>query len=134
MTDNLFYQAELQRMRRSIALFRPRLSPKTEEFIMDAYDDRHKIGWDWRESDGCTGVSERYWVSRYFPPCVAHDYACERANRAKTRKEADKIRAEGDKYFFKANLAYGLPWVVCVVRHIGVRSYWNFIGRWEIPE
>ena len=33
--------------------------------------------WDWlRDCDGCTGVSEIYWPTIYFPPCLRHDFDC----------------------------------------------------------
>ena len=31
--------------------------------------------WDWfRDCDGCTAVSEIYWPTIYFPPCLRHDF------------------------------------------------------------
>ena len=31
--------------------------------------------WDWFEDcDGCTGVSDVYWPTIYFPPCLRHDF------------------------------------------------------------
>ena len=33
--------------------------------------------WDWfRDCDGCTAVSEIYWPTIYFPPCLRHDFDC----------------------------------------------------------
>lgn len=35
----------------------------------------HSDQWDWfKECDGCTCVSEPGWPSKYYPPCVRHDY------------------------------------------------------------
>lgn len=35
----------------------------------------HAPNWDWfTQCDGCTAVSEVYWPTRYFPPCLRHDY------------------------------------------------------------
>jgi hypothetical protein len=31
--------------------------------------------WDWfRDCDGCTCVSEMYWPTKFFPPCLRHDF------------------------------------------------------------
>lgn len=35
----------------------------------------HSLDWDWWEDcDGCTCVSEPGWPSKYYPPCVRHDF------------------------------------------------------------
>ena len=52
------------------------------DFYDLAEDDRqtmlealHSDRWDWfRDCDGCSCVSEPGWPSKYFPPCVLHDY------------------------------------------------------------
>jgi hypothetical protein len=42
--------------------------------IMEALDSNR---WDWfKDCDGCTGVSEMYWPTIYFPPCLRHDFDC----------------------------------------------------------
>jgi hypothetical protein len=39
--------------------------------IREALDSKH---WDWfTDCDGCTCVSEMYWPTIYFPPCLRHD-------------------------------------------------------------
>ena len=40
--------------------------------VREALDSKH---WDWfTDCDGCTCVSEMYWPTIYFPPCLRHDY------------------------------------------------------------
>ena len=104
------HDRERLRMEQYIETFSVRFSPKLLEFIYSAYDDRLGIDWDWRNSDGCTGVSEFTWPSVYFPPCVAHDYWCERANRGTTRREYDLFRKYADTMLYHANVAFALPW------------------------
>lgn len=131
MMNDEFYKAEKQRMASSLEIFFEKLDEPTIQFLIISYSTQ---SWDWKTSDGCTGVSERYWPNQYFPPCVAHDYQCVLANRASTRKEADRVRKAGDKLFHKANKAYGLPWFSRTIRYWGVRRYWMFVGRWKIPK
>ena len=40
--------------------------------VREAMDDPR---WDWYlDCDGCTAVSEAYWPTKYFPPCLRHDF------------------------------------------------------------
>ena len=42
--------------------------------IREALDS---AAWDWfRDCDGYTCVSEIYWPTKYFPPCLRHDFDC----------------------------------------------------------
>jgi ribonucleoside-triphosphate reductase len=46
-----------------------------DEYRKEILECLHDPAWDWwEESDGCTAVSEPGWPSKYFPPCVRHDY------------------------------------------------------------
>jgi len=43
-----------------------------QALIVEALDSP---AWDWfRDCDGCTAVSEVYWPTIYFPPCLRHDF------------------------------------------------------------
>ena len=46
----------------------------TRQLIIEAVESD---AWDWfRDCDGCTLVSELYWPTIYFPPCLRHDFDC----------------------------------------------------------
>lgn len=49
------------------------ISADKQKLMLEAL---HSRKWDWYQSDGCTCVSEVGWPSKYFPPCVRHDYRC----------------------------------------------------------
>lgn len=132
---------EYERMRGSLMIFDGVLTEDLLLAIICAYTDEADIEWDWfRDSDGCTFVDEFFWPTRFFPPCIVHDYWCERARRSATRKEGDIIRREGDWIFFRLNKIYGLPFLfarlsksVCG-RFVGVRCQWWFRTRWTLPK
>jgi len=49
-----------------------------QEILQCLHDD---ISWDWhRDCDGCTCVSEPGWPSKYYPPCIRHDYDWQTGN------------------------------------------------------
>jgi len=118
---------EYCKMQESIAFYKPR--QEVIDFIMDAYNAHD---WDWRNSDGCTGVSEAHFPKGYrWPPCVGHDYTCWQSRRAKSKKQADAIRREGDRKFLMAMKDYGRP-SMAKWRWAGVRlAYWAWY-RWFI--
>jgi hypothetical protein len=135
-----FYAREYERMEQALGVFEPRLTPDLIAKVREAYN---APDWNWRFSNGCNVVDERFWPNRYFPPCVTHDYACVRANKAKTRKEADAIRKQGDKDFFELNKAFGLPMFrlpgrgfmnSVFGRFVGVRFWWFAASRWSVPK
>jgi len=74
-SDGLDREVELSRIVSSFQTFSVPANMQAD--IMHAILDR--TTWDWfRDCDGCTGVSEAYWPTIYFPPCLWHDYACRR--------------------------------------------------------
>jgi len=118
---------EYLKMQLSIQLFQPSEVVKTA--ILEAY---HDPNWPWQKSDGCTGVSEIYFPKGFkFPPCVMHDHKCHLASLAKTRKERNVLRLEGDNLLYLANRDYGVSRIRSKARWLGVRIYWNFWGRWK---
>ena len=146
---------ERRRMEATVRAFKDKLSQELKDAIAEAYNLDNEIGWDWRTSNGCNFVDERYWPTIYFVPCVVHDYWCEKAKRAKTRREADRIRARGDYLFLLLNRAYGLPlwgsraytrpdgtkapgvyvWNSSLGRFLGVRLGWWFgMSRRHVPK
>ena len=87
--------------------------------IVEALDSPE---WDWfNDCDGCTCVSELHWPTRYFPPCLRHDYDC--------------IRGKGDlaasKRFYDLQRAYGVPVWRASLRAGAVTVAWYSWGRWR---
>jgi len=78
--------------------------------------------WDWfRDCDGCTGVSEIYWPTIYFPPCLRHDFDC-------------KIGHNGwqtSMRFYRIQRAYGVGAMRAGVRFAGVTAAWYGWLRWR---
>jgi hypothetical protein len=76
--------------------------------IMEALDSDR---WDWfKDCDGCTGVSEMYWPTIYFPPCVRHDFDCATGNNG----------WEASLRFYRVQRAYGVDRVRAGARAFGV--------------
>jgi hypothetical protein len=77
--------------------------------------------WDWfRDCDGCTGVSELYWPTIYFPPCLRHDFDCHMGHngwRASVR-------------FYDLQRAYGVDPVRSGLRVCGVTAAWYGWLKW----
>ena len=146
-TNNLdkFRREEIARMESSLRQHKDRLSDELISFIKDPYYSKE---WDFLESDGCSGwkISEFGWVTRFFPPCVSHDFYCRQALKAPSRKAADSLRRWADWNFFRANLAYGMPlWKgknpdgtkiklkdTAIGRLVGVRVWWSLVTRWRV--
>ena len=117
---------EYARMLLALALYDP--SDEIKHDIKEAYDAKD---WRWQDCDGCTGVSELHSpIGMRFPPCVRHDYDCWRSYQAKTIKEADKIRLEGDKRFYRTQRAFGVSRTRATGRVAGVRTAWCLWYRW----
>ena len=95
------------------------LTPAHRELIMEALDSGE---WDWfLDCNGCTCVSELHWPTKYFPPCVRHDF--------------DWRRGKGDwtacKRFYALQRAYGVPAWRASVRAGGVTAGWYGWGKWR---
>jgi len=90
--------------------------------ILEALDSKK---WDWyTECDGCTAVSEAYWPTKYFPPCLRHDfdYATGRGGIAAS------IR------FYNLQRAYGMSRTRSGVRAAAVTVVWYGLYKWIRPE
>jgi hypothetical protein len=103
-------ESERARIEKSFAVFS--LSPGHRALIREALDSDV---WDWFEDcDGCTRVSELHWPTKYFPPCLRHDY--------------DWIRGQGgwtaSRRFYAIQRAYGVPVWRATLRGAAVTIYW----------
>ena len=77
--------------------------------------------WDWyRDSDGCTCVSEVFWPTKYFPPCVRHDYDCRIGTPG----------PEAARRFYRLQRAYGVGRPRAALRTAGVFLAWYAWFRW----
>lgn len=71
--------------------------------------------WDWFEDcDGCTGVSEVYWPTKYFPPCLRHDFDC----------HIGQGGWEASRIFYRLQRAYGIPVWRSFLRAAAVTVAW----------
>jgi hypothetical protein len=78
--------------------------------------------WDWfRDCDGCTGVSEVYWPTIYFPPCLRHDFDCHTGHNG----------LEASRRFYRTQRAYGVEAVRAGARAVGVTVAWYAWLRWR---
>ena len=110
-------QGERARIEKSFDVFG--LSAEQRALILDALDSGE---WDWFEDcDGCTAVSELHWPTKYFPPCLRHDF--------------DWISGKGDwaasRRFYELQRAYGVPIWRSALRSGAVTFAWYAWGRWN---
>ena len=77
--------------------------------------------WDWfRDCDGCTAVSEIYWPTTYFPPCLRHDFDWQTGNGG----WASNVR------FYRIQRAYGVSALRSGIRAAGVTVAWFAWFKW----
>jgi hypothetical protein len=110
-------ERERMRIEKSFLVFD--LTPEQQECILEAMDSAE---WEWfKDCDGCTAVSELHWPTKYFPPCVRHDY--------------DWMRGRGDweasKRFYQLQRAYGAPVWRSGLRALAVTLVWYGGARWR---
>lgn len=87
--------------------------------IIEALDSKR---WDWfKDCDGCTCVTEIFWPTKYFPPCVRHDYDC----RIGTSGPVASAR------FYRIQRAYGVGRVRASGRCMGVFVAWYAWFKWR---
>jgi hypothetical protein len=87
--------------------------------ILEALDSPE---WDWFEDcDGCTTVSELHWPTKYFPPCLRHDFDCA------TGRNGWQASAR----FYMIQRVYGVPVWRASLRAAGVTAFWYGWGRWQ---
>ena len=92
-------------------------------YILDSYQDEV---WDWKTSDGCTCVTEVYWPTKYFPPCVAHDRHWKISLENKSFFSAICSNHWNAVMFFKANIGFGMNPFRALVRSFGVTVSFPF--------
>jgi len=87
--------------------------------IRDALDSDK---WDWfRDCDGCTGVSEIYWPTIYFPPCLRHDFDCQTGHNG----------WQTSLRFYRIQRAYGVAAARAGARAAGVTVAWYAWMKWK---
>ena len=78
--------------------------------------------WDWfRDCDGCTFVSEIYWPTIYFPPCLRHDFDWGTGSGG----------WDANVRFYRIQCAYGMGSVRAGVRFLGVTISWFTWFKWR---
>ena len=108
--------SERRRIEKSFTVFS--LSPEHRALILEALDSER---WDWWEDcDGCTGVSELYWPTKYFPPCLRHDFDWIMGNGG----------VAGSKIFYDLQRAYGMTRFRSGLRSGAVTVYWYAWAKW----
>ena len=87
--------------------------------IIEALDSKL---WDWfTDCDGCTFVSEIYWPTIYFPPCLRHDFDCATGHNG----------WETSKRFYRIQRAYGVSAFRAGARAFGVTVAWYGWLKWR---
>jgi hypothetical protein len=110
-------QAEYARIVQSFAVFSVPADIRTE--ILEAL---HSSAWDWyRDCDGCTCVSEIYWPTKYFPPCLRHDFDCATGHNG----------TAASRRFYRIQRAYGVNRVQAGARAMGVTVAWYAWLKWR---
>ena len=78
--------------------------------------------WDWfKDCDGCTCVSEVYWPTQYFPPCLRHDFDCATGHNGLATS----------RRFYRIQRAYGMGRIQSAVRFLGVTVAWYGWMKWR---
>ena len=77
--------------------------------------------WDWfKDCDGCTCVSEVYWPTKYFPPCLRHDFDCATGHNG----------LQASQRFYRIQRAYGMGRLHAGLRFVGVTVAWYAWLKW----
>ncbi len=115
-SSGLDRETERKRIEKSFKVFS--LSAEHRAWILEAL---HSDEWDWfRDCDGCTGVSEVYWPTIYFPPCLRHDFDWMRGNGGMA----------GSRKFYALQRAYGMPRWRSGIRAGAVTVVWYGWSKW----
>ena len=107
---------ERQRIEDSFLVYE--VGEEAQGWIREALDSS---AWDWFvDCDGCTCVSELHWPTKYFPPCVRHDF--------------DWSRGRGDwiarQRFYRLQRVYGVPVWRSALRAGAVTLVWYGLAKW----
>ena len=116
MKEPISQLSEYRRILKSFEVFD--IPEELQEQILEAINSER---WNWFEDcDGCTCVSELHWPTKYFPPCVRHDY--------------DWAYGKGDlaasKLFYQLQRAYGVPVWRSALRAGAVTINWYLFAKW----
>ena len=77
--------------------------------------------WDWfKDCDGCTCVSEMYWPTKYFPPCLRHDFDW----------QVNGGGWEANARFYRIQRAYRMSALQAGTRFVGVTLSWYGWFKW----
>ncbi len=107
---------EYQRIIRSFDLLNIPFSVRA--LVREAVDSPE---WDWfKDCDGCTGVSEMYWPTKYFPPCLRHDFDWKTGRGG----WAANVR------FYRIQRAYRMSALQAGTRFVGVTAAWYAWFKW----
>ena len=110
-------EREYVRIVRSFSVFN--IPPRICAEILEAL---HSLRWDWhRDCDGCTCVTEIFWPTKYFPPCVRHDFDCHIGTPG----------TESSARFYRIQRAYGVSAARSGLRTVGVFVAWYAWFKWE---
>ena len=91
--------------------------PEIQAEIREALDSKE---WDWMDSHGCTCVSEDYWPTIYYPPCLRHDFDWQTGNGGWT----------SNRRFYRIQRAYGVTRLESATRWLGVTLAWYTVAKW----
>lgn len=90
------------------------------DMVMEALHD--EISWDWyKDCDGCTCVSEPGWPSKYYPPCVLHDYMW----------RTNKGGMVSNGIFLEMTVLYHAPKMWSYTCYLGVTLSWLLWAKWK---
>ena len=117
MNDPISRLSEYRRIFKSFDVFD--VPVELQDLVLEAINSRE---WDWfKDCDGCTTVSELHWPTKYFPPCLRHDF--------------DWIVRKGDwaacRRFYNLQRAYGVPVWRASLRAGAVTVAWYAWGTWN---
>ena len=90
-----------------------------QQLILEAINSPE---WKWFDDcDGCTCVSEEFWPTKYFPPCLRHDFDW----------ATGRGGPESNARFFRIQRIYGIPAFGAGVRWLGVTLAWWAWFKWK---
>ena len=110
-------QIERERILASFPLFG--VPPDEQAEILEALDSPK---WDWfKDCDGCTCVSEDFWPTKYFPPCLRHDFDWQTGGNVYA----------ANARFYRLSRRYGFTRVRAAIRWLGVTLGWLAFFKWR---
>ncbi|MBU4459192.1 MAG: phospholipase [Verrucomicrobia bacterium] len=112
--------ARMAERRRIVASFKVFGVPREEQAeILEAIDSP---AWDWfRDCDGCTCVSESYWPTKFFPPCLRHDFDWFVGHSV----------WESNRRFYRLSRRYRMTRLRAGWRFVGVTLGWYGFFKWR---